>query len=157
MCPAPDTTARIVITVELHLILRKQVYLVQHKLRPEHTAFAPGPWADCSCSWASTPEKIVQAGMPQQSAGLDIELAERQDRLQTPFRGTTDPRLQPGWLVIPDWWAAVIPGGFDYCNVRNAPRFALLVGLVTLIIIAYQHLVSTSSETTHANCACSTF
>ena len=45
------------------------------------------------------------------------------------------------FLVVPDWWAATIPGGFDYCNVRNAPRFALLVALVTLIIIAYQNMV----------------
>ena len=88
--------------------------------------------------------------MPKQSTGQtarsSIELAEIQTGpVTTATDSSADAPRKAAWLVVPDWWAALIPGGFDYCNARNAPRFALFVCLLTLIIIAYQHLVCFSS------------
>ena len=84
--------------------------------------------------------------MPTQAPIASIELAELQEGPDISVGTTYEPRQQAAWLVIPDWWAALIPGGFDYCNARNAPRFALLVGLCTLVIIAYQSLVRTQLD-----------
>ena len=84
--------------------------------------------------------------MPQRSS---VELAEEAQQAARPAARQVvgldeEEARDKSFLVVPDWWASFIPGGFDYCNLRNAPRFALLVGLLTLIIVAWQHLVGHS-------------
>lgn len=77
--------------------------------------------------------------MPQQSEG-DLEDSQLLTRPAVQLTINTDSR-EKGFFVVPDWWASVVPGGFDFCNFRNAPRFALLVVLLTVVILAWQHLV----------------
>lgn len=85
--------------------------------------------------------------MPQQPSGepalVNFELGDGQTGLSSEagHDGLGTGRFDDSWLVVPGWWAALIPVGYDYCNARNAPRFALLVGLVTAVIVAYQHMV----------------
>lgn len=66
--------------------------------------------------------------MPQQS---EVNLEESSQLLARPpvklvvNTGEANNR-EKGFFVVPDWWASLVPGGFDYCNLKNAPRFALL-------------------------------
>ena len=43
------------------------------------------------------------------------------------------------WIIVPPSWASIAPG-CDYCNARNAPRFALLVCLLAAIIFVSRML-----------------
>lgn len=44
------------------------------------------------------------------------------------------------WVIVPPRWAELTVG-WDFCTFQNAPRFALLVVLLTALIFASQTLV----------------
>ncbi|KAK9791575.1 hypothetical protein WJX73_009469 [Symbiochloris irregularis] len=85
--------------------------------------------------------------MPEHSEGEteNSQLLARPPVQLVVSTGETSSR-EKGFLVVPEWWASFVPSGYDYCNVRNFPRFALLVVLLTLVILAWQHLDSKSLE-----------
>ena len=49
------------------------------------------------------------------------------------------------WVIVPPRWAEMTVG-CDFCNLQNAPRFALLVLLLTAVIFASQTLVSCTGQ-----------
>lgn len=44
------------------------------------------------------------------------------------------------WVIVPPRWAEITVG-CDFCTLQNAPRFILLVVLLTVLIFASQTLV----------------
>ena len=79
----------------------------------------------------------------EQGVRSSVELADMHEDAQSPNSSAfnTDTRRE-ACFAVPNWWAAVSPIGFDNWSARNVLRFALLVGLATLVITASQSMVS---------------